>query len=222
MGNQWAPSGLFCALNQQNIKESANVSGKTTDNPMFVISLDIDPLGQVKARIPDLEKSAQLHNTLLQGLFPDIRVARLNVPGGILEEAQQALVEQAMKRVELGGVQFKLVGASGSAKDGKFYAVEAKYERAIAQRFMNWPQAAITYFGVLVSPCKVRIEASDVRVIVVKDHEFGTNDCRGWISRSIFRALQERSRANGRVRARPAIQKKKRAVELPSALDDAV
>ena len=171
------------------------LTANATDNSMFVISLDIDPTGQAKARIPDLEKSAQLHNTLLQGLFPDIRVARLNVPGGVLEESQQALVEQTMKRVNVDGVQFRLVGASGSAKDGKFYAVEAKYERAIAERFLNWPQAAITYFGVLVSPCKVRIEASDVRVIVVKDHEFGTNDCRGWISRSLFGALQERSRA---------------------------
>ena len=171
---------------------------KTTDNPMFVISLDIDSMGQAKTRIPDLEKSAQLHNTLLQGLFPDIRVARLNIPGGVLDESQQALVEQTMKRVNVDGVQFRLVGASGSAKDGKFYAVEAKYERLIAERFLNWPQAAITYFGVLVSPCKVRIEASDVRVIVVKDHEFGTNDCRGWISRSLLRALQERSRASGR------------------------
>jgi hypothetical protein len=169
-----------------------------TDNPMFVISLDIDPTGHAKTRIPDLEKSAQLHNTLLQGLFPDIRVARLNVPGGVLDESQQALVEQTMKRVNVDGVQFRLVGASGSAKEGKFYAVEAKYERAIAERFLNWPQAAITYFGVLVSPCKVRIESADARVIVVKDHEFGTNDCRGWISRSFFRALQERSRASGR------------------------
>ena len=174
------------------------LTANATDNPMFVISLDIDPTGQAKTRIPDLEKSAQLHNTLLQGLFPDIRVARLNVPGGVLDESQQALVEQTMKRVNVDGVQFRLVGASGSAKEGKFYAVEAKYERAIAERFLNWPQAAITYFGVLVSPCKVRIESADARVIVVKDHEFGTNDCRGWISRSFFRALQERSRASGR------------------------
>src|SRR5437667_3717263 len=103
-----------------------------------------------------------------------------------------------MKRVDVNGTQFRLVGASGSAKDGKLYAFEARYERVIAERFLNWPQAAITYFGVLVSPCKVRIEASDVRVIVVKDHEFGTNDCRGWISRSLLVALQERSRAGGR------------------------
>src|SRR4030095_3486853 len=167
-------------------------------NAMFVFSLDIDPMGQATERIPDLEKSAQLHNTLLQGLFPDIRVARLNVPGGVLDESHQALVERTMKHVNVDGVEFKLVGASGSAKDGKFYAVEAKYERAIAERFLNWPQAAITYFGVLVSPCKVRMEASDMRVIVVKDHDFGTNDCRGWISRSVFRALQDRSQTNGR------------------------
>src|SRR6516162_6876417 len=99
----------------------------TTDNPMFVISLDIDPLGHTKTRIPDLEKSAQLHNTLLQGLFPEIRVARLQVPAGVLEEYQQALVEKTMKRIDINGTQFRLIGASGSAKEGKFYAVEAKY-----------------------------------------------------------------------------------------------
>ncbi len=169
----------------------------STGNEMFVISLDIDSMGKATERIPDLEKSAQLHNTLLQGLFPEIRVARLHVPAGILEEYQEALVEKTMKRVDINGTQFRLIGASGSAKDGKFYAVEAKYERAIAERFLNWPQAAITYFGVLVSPCKVRIEATEVRVIVVPDHEFGTNDCRGWISRSLFQALQQRARENG-------------------------
>src|SRR5207247_10630136 len=61
-----------------------------TDNPMFVISLDIDPNGQAKTRIPDIEKSAQLHNTLLQCLFPKVRVARLNVPGGAVDESHHA------------------------------------------------------------------------------------------------------------------------------------
>src|SRR5207302_11497994 len=36
-----------------------------TGNEMFVISVDIDSTGKVTERIPDLEKSAQLHNTLL-------------------------------------------------------------------------------------------------------------------------------------------------------------
>src|SRR6516225_1742946 len=138
-GNQW--SFPDCSVLTIRTKRRAQMlTANATDNPMFVISLDIDSNGQAKTRIPDLEKSAQLHNTLLQGLFPEIRVARLNVPGGVLEESQQALVEQTMKRVNVDGVQFKLVGASGSAKDGKFYAVEAKYERAIAERFLNWHQ----------------------------------------------------------------------------------
>ena len=59
----------------------------------------------------------------------------------------------------------------------------------IAERFQQWPEAAITYFGILISPCKVRIEEPDVRVLVVDDHALGTNDCRGWIRRSLFEQL---------------------------------
>jgi len=39
------------------------------------------------------------------------------------------------------------------------------------------------------SSCRVRIEETNCRVLVVEDHEFGTNDCRGWISQSLFRKL---------------------------------
>ena len=96
------------------------------------------------------------------------------------------MVEQSMTNFEADGVRYRLVGASASAKSGKFYAVDERYERAIAARFQNWPQAAITYFGILVASCKRRIELPEGRVMVVKDHELGTNDCRGWISRSLF------------------------------------
>src|SRR5205809_744919 len=67
---------------------------------------------------------------------------------------------------------------------------ESQLDKTIAQRFRFWPEAAMTYFGILVSPCKVCIEIPDARVIVVKDHELGTNDCRGWIRRSYFERLQ--------------------------------
>jgi len=75
------------------------------------------------------------------------------------------------------------------AKSGKFYAVDERYEQAIAERFRHWPQAAITYFGILVSPCKQRIQLPDAKVMVVKDRTLGTNDCRGWISQSVFARL---------------------------------
>lgn len=157
-----------------------------TMSGMPVVTLDINEMGQVRKRLPRLTQAEQLRNTLLEGLYPGIRVARLNVPPGHLEDFQEAMVENAMKAVLSDGVQYRLVGASASAKSGKFYAVEERYERAIADRFRHWPQAAITYFGILVSPCKQRVQMPDAKVMVVKDHALGTNDCRGWISESVF------------------------------------
>jgi hypothetical protein len=67
--------------------------------------------------------------------------------------------------------------------------VNKEFDRSISERFQQWPEAAVTYFGILVSPCKVRIEDEDTRVLVVEDHCLGTNDCRGWIRRSMFERL---------------------------------
>ena len=36
--------------------------------------------------------------------------------------------------------------------------------------------------------------------MVVDDHEFGTNDCRGWISQSLFRKLQQKHQSELLVR----------------------
>ena len=153
---------------------------------MPVITLDINEMGQTKRRLPRLTSEEQLENTLLEGLYPGIRVARLNVPPGKLEDHQENEVQKSMRSFEIDGVRFRLIGASASAKSGKFYAVDERYEPAIAERFRKWPEAAITYFGILVSPCKQRIQLPDARVMVVKDRTLGTNDCRGWISESVF------------------------------------
>jgi hypothetical protein len=161
-----------------------------TMSGMPVVTLDINEMGQVKKRLPRLAQAEQLQNTLLEELYPGIRVARLNIPPGRLEDFQEALVENSMKAVLSDGVRYRLVGASASAKSGKFYAVDERYERAIADRFRHWPQAAITYFGILVSPCKQRVQMPDAKVMVVKDRTLGTNDCRGWISESVFGRFQ--------------------------------
>ena len=153
---------------------------------MPVITIHINEMGQMKRMLPRLTQEEQLANTLLQGLYPGIRVARLNVPPGRLEDHQENEVQRSMRSFDLDGVRFRLIGASASAKSGKFYAVDERYEPAIAERFRKWPEAAITYFGILVSPCKQRIQLPDARVMVVKDHTLGTNDCRGWISQSVF------------------------------------
>jgi len=153
---------------------------------MTVITIDITEMGQMKQRLPNLARQEQLENTLLEGLYPNIRVARLNVPPGRLEDHQESEVQRCMRVFDFEGVRFRLIGASASAKSGKFYAVDESYEQALAERFRKWPEAAITYFGILVSPCKQRIRLPDARVMIVNDRTLGTNDCRGWISRSVF------------------------------------
>jgi hypothetical protein len=152
-------------------------------------NLEIDRNGRVAPRLHDLEP---LKNTLLSVLYPGIKVASVNVPAEPLDDYEESQVENALARLVWNGVHYKLVGASGSAKKGKFYFVDREHCEAIAERFQHWPQAAIVYFGILVSPCKVMKEEPEVRVLVVPDRKLGTNDCRGWIRRSMFRRLQQK------------------------------
>jgi hypothetical protein len=160
-----------------------------------VLALEVDRNGNVSKKAVRLDRESQLTNSLLQELYPGIRVATIDVPTEPLDSCEQAMVEQALTRIQLDGVRYSLVGASGSAKNGKFYAVDSTHEKKLAERFRFSPQAAITYFGILVSSCKVIHEEADCRVLVVDDRELGTNDCRGWISRLLFRKLQQKYQA---------------------------
>ena len=153
-----------------------------------VVALDIDSTGSVTQRLTNLE--ATLEKTLLNVLYPGIKVAVVNVPTEPLDAYEESQVENTMANLKFKNTPYKLVGASGSSKDGKFYFVDKDRSHAIAQRFQHWPQAAIVYFGILVSACKVVIEEPDRSVLVVEDHILGTNDCRGWIRRSLFSKLQ--------------------------------
>ena len=87
--------------------------------------------------------------------------------------------------------KFCLVGASGSAKNGEFYAVDSSHEKQLARRFQHWPEAAVSYFGVLVSECRFGlISEPSASILVVRDGQLGTNDCRGWISERLFALLK--------------------------------
>ncbi len=154
-----------------------------------VMALEIDEEGTVAQKSMQLTRQGQLENTLLDALYPGIRVATVEIPGAELDDYGRAKVEQALAKFTVAGVEYRLIGASGSAKNGRYYAVNKEFERVISERFQQWPEAAVTYFGILVSPCKVRIEDQDTRVLVVEDHCLGTNDCRGWIRRSMFECL---------------------------------
>src|SRR6202142_2063906 len=152
-------------------------------------NLEIDRNGRIAPRLHDLEP---LENTLLGVLYPGIKVASVNVPTEPLDDFEESQVENALARLIWNGVHYKLVGASGSAKKGKFYFVDQEHSRDIAERFQHSPQAAIVYLGILVSPCKVMMEAPDARVLVVPDCALGTNDCGSWIAKSKFQLLQNK------------------------------
>jgi hypothetical protein len=160
-------------------------SGKSIEQ---VVTLEIDSRGEVKQRLTALD--AKLENTLLEALYPGIKIAVVQVPTEPLDAFEESVVANRMASIVHNNVHYKLVGASGSSKDGKFYFADEEYAPALAERFHSWPQAAIVYFGILVSPCQVVIDEPDVTVMVVPDHVLGTNDCRGWIRRSLFDKLE--------------------------------
>ncbi|MCZ2075519.1 MAG: hypothetical protein LC130_11035 [Bryobacterales bacterium] len=161
----------------------------TTNSGLKVLSLTVTKEGKIERKMPNLSPQAQLNNTLLEALCPGIKVASVSVTPEPLDQVERAKVESTLSRFALDGTEYRLIGASGSAKNGKYYAVDARYERPLAARFSDWPQAAVTYFGILVSPCMVRMQIPNGRVTVVPDHELGTNDCRGWLRKSIFDKL---------------------------------
>jgi hypothetical protein len=160
----------------------------TTGDTKFILELKIDASGEVTRKAIKLGRKDTLEGKLLAQLYPGIQVARVSVPAE-LTPYEQSVVENRMAQLNFGGVEYKLVGASGSAKDGKFYFVDQPYAKPIAERFQHWPEAAIVYFSILISDCKLVIEQPDLHIVVVEDHVLGTNDCRGWIRESLYRKL---------------------------------
>jgi len=118
------------------------------------MALEIDEEGTVAQKSMQLTRQGQLDNTLLDALYPGIRVATVEIPGAELDAYGRAKVEQALAKFTVSGVEYRLIGASGSAKNGRYYAVNKEFERAIAERFQQWPEAAVTYFGILIYPAR--------------------------------------------------------------------
>ena len=154
-----------------------------------IVMLDIDTNGRIEERIPGTGQECWLDRTLLGVMYPDIHVALVSVPTEPLDDMEEARVADRMTSVSHDGVCYRMVGASGSAKNGKYYYCDAQHEPLIARRFQQWPEAAITYSGILVSSCKVVHAEPEATVMVVKDLDLGTNDCRGWIRESLFEKL---------------------------------
>lgn len=147
-----------------------------------ILELDVSRDGKVTRRpITKLRRGAgRLENTLLSALYPSIQVAIVHIPKQ-METHEDVRVHERMVDFSYRGVRYTLAGGSGSAKDARFYFVDQKHALLIAKRYHNWPEAALSYFGTLVSSCEKMIRKPDVKLLFVPDWALGTNDCRGWV-----------------------------------------
>ncbi len=121
---------------------TANRTQNAALDQRLILELRIDASGEVTRKPTRLGRKDTLEGKLLGQLYPGIRVARVSVPYE-LTPYEQSVVENRMASLHYGGVEYKLVGASSSAKDGKFYFVDKAHAGPIAERFQHWPEAAI-------------------------------------------------------------------------------
>ena len=168
---------------------TATRTQKTAIDQRLILELSIDAQGEVTRKPSQLGRKDTLEGKLLAEIYPGIQVARVSVPHE-LTPYEQSVVENRMAKLIYGGVEYRLVGASNSAKDGKFYFVDLAHSKQIAERFQHWPEAAMVYFAILVSDCKLMVDEPNFRVAVVQEHALGTNDCRGWVRESVYRKLK--------------------------------
>src|SRR5260370_39798027 len=120
--------------------------------------MEINKEGNVSKKLVEVRQQSQLGNTLLEALSTGLQVASVDVPQEPLDPFEQGIVEHALQNLECEGVRYRLIGASGSAKKGKFYAADVAYEKKLAERFRESPQAASAYFSILGSSCRGRLE----------------------------------------------------------------
>ncbi len=151
--------------------------------------LEISRDGKITERHPENDSEGLLDGTLLNALYPDIHVAMISLPQGLLEIHEESAFSGKFDLIEHNGIRYRLIGGSGSVKQRKYYFVDEAHRDPLADRFSRWPEALITYFGILVSSCKRILQDNNLGVVVVPDRTFGTNDCRGWFSRRLFNQL---------------------------------
>jgi hypothetical protein len=116
-----------------------------------------------------------LRNTPLQKLYPDVEFAIGTVQD--LVTAKDPDLKLAAKLLDAGFDGYKLVGASGSRKDGN--AIFARHVPGCDDaftRFFGSNMNAVNYGSNLMTECKVVTEIS-ASILVVEDGEYATGDC---------------------------------------------
>ncbi len=123
---------------------TANKTQSGLIDSKLILELKIEPNGELTRKATKLARKDSLEGKLLASVYPGIRVARVSVPME-LTPYEQSLVENRMAQLTYGGVEYKLVGASGSAKDGKFYFVDQAHAKSIAEEAQTSTDPAKLY-----------------------------------------------------------------------------
>jgi len=132
-----------------------------------VKQIAIDEDGQRDEEIPPDRRGRQLKNTLLFAIHRRSGVLSMQVPGGLLDAYEQARISQVLMRSLRGpGVLSHRRQRFGQRR--KVLCRRCPTRETDRRTVPEVAQAAITYFGILVSDCKVVIQEPDVDVLVVE------------------------------------------------------
>jgi len=118
----------------------------------------------------ELGREEQLTNTLLQGFYPGIRVATIDVPTEPLTPVSKRFVEQALTKSSSMGFVTACPEPAAVQKKENSTPSKTKYESDWRRGFRFSPQAAMTYFGIWCPRPVVMIDGRTSRLLVVEDH----------------------------------------------------
>jgi hypothetical protein len=151
----------------------------------------------------DLETPVNLDNTLLQAIFPDLRIALGQVPPPPLratpeqlEAYWQSVLEDLAR--DLGDQEgMSLDVATGARKEGRFMYTDGQVGRQVADTF----EKIMAYGGLLASPCQRPPQLIEgVRILVVPEGEMGTGDCAGKMSADLAQIFDKDGSQAGQFR----------------------
>lgn len=125
-----------------------------------------------------------LTNTLFSALFPNGRVASLNVTS-----ERMKVFENVSSGVNFQGIRYLPIGSRKSVAKGELYLVDEETASVVARRFGQCGDALISYFDILVTPCTAIVQDPDLRVAFVLHVMPGHFDWRGCIKRSTAERL---------------------------------
>jgi hypothetical protein len=145
--------------------------------------LELGPNGNLQSR-DNQEQDGTLENTLFSSFYPHGHVVRLSLRS--IHKLGADAVLDVFSGVSWNGIDYLPVGSRKSLETQEIYFVDKLTHEAIACRFQGCMEALISQFDVLVSPCDVMAEQTDLRVLVLPNEIPGLNDWQGWIRRSVF------------------------------------